>query len=236
LIYCEGIYKIYCTEVNINNSSVKYYLNNGDDKNEKPLIKCINNSCSTTEGFTGGYLDSEKKNLYYCESTTVCKIISKNASATPVYYLNNDVEKSEKPLIKCNNSDCITTKPPNVGFYNMNSNTNKLIDCNLIYCDLIYCDSSTCNLQNSSKYYLNDGDDKLKKPLIECGRRNCVPVKAPYIGYYINSLNVIKHWAFKKPMFKCLITRITTRASIQTSILNNISSFSNYAIESISIT
>ena len=29
---------------------------------------------------------------------------------------------------------------------------------------------------------------------------------------------VIKHWAFKKPMFKCLITRITTRASIQVSL------------------
>ncbi|OUM62362.1 hypothetical protein PIROE2DRAFT_61949 [Piromyces sp. E2] len=181
LIYCES--DTVCYEPSENTTTTpKYYLNNGGDKESKPLIKCDKNGCVIGVAFVGYFIDGENNSLIHCENSTVCSGISSNTTSVDYYYLNSGVDKSSKPLIKCVNSKC-TSMTASTGYY-LNSTNNGLINCK----STNSCEEVSKNNSNISKYYLHNGSDKNIKPLIKCNKNGCETIVAT-IGSYVNSAN-----------------------------------------------
>jgi len=180
LIYCESTNN--CNIITKNTSNIpNYYPNNGDDKNEKPIIECANSSCKTITASIGAYLNSGTNKIVYCKSTTACNEISINNSTTPEYYLNNKNDNA-KPLIECVSGKC-TTVDVSIGYY-LSGESN-----NLIYCeDNSSCNESNVNTSTTIKYFFNNGGDKNENPLIKCNKNEC-EITEITTGYYINGAN-----------------------------------------------
>jgi len=181
LIYCES--ETLCYEIPKNTSSVPYYyINNNDDKDNKPLIKCVEGKCVTEKASKGYLIDGQGIWLIHCSSSEVCNEVSKNTSLVSKYYLNNGVDKNTNPLIRCADSSCETI----IGFKGFYINSDNI---NLIYCESnTVCMEGEINTTYDSKYYINNGDDKNLKQIIKCVNSKCQTMEA-LMGYYVNSGN-----------------------------------------------
>jgi len=210
LIYCEssngsqvgrrsGQGTVTCSEKqsSLDANGSEYYLNGGEDKTTKQVIKCTysNDKCTCateecplkTEG-TEYYLNSgenkDTKQLIQCTFDTgdtyaTCKTESSSLEeAGTEYYLNGDEDRITKQLIKCTLSDGITCttessslKSEGIEYYvNGDKTTPQLIKCTFASnASYATCSSETSKLSsNGYEYYLNNGSDKGTKPLIKC--------------------------------------------------------------------
>jgi len=188
LFYCTNINT--CEKVDKNTSSTHiYYLNSSEDMDVKPLISCAKRSCETITASVGGYFTDSTNNLIYCESETVCYEVAKNPSTTPKYYINNNDDYENYPLIRCTNSNCKTIGASEG--YSMDGENIWVIHC---FVETVYMEKSTLckkvdkNQDIVSIYYLNNGIDKATNPLIQCAENECETIQAK-IGYYINTEN-----------------------------------------------
>ncbi|OUM60372.1 hypothetical protein PIROE2DRAFT_13878 [Piromyces sp. E2] len=180
VIYCES--ETFCYEVNNTSNINKYYLNGGNYDDSKPIIKCNKNSCTAVSGFKGYYIDGENNCLIHCENSTNCYLISKNTEKTSNYYINGGDDRDSKPLIVCNDGNCAATTV-SIGYY-VNS-----ADSILIYCKSpTSCNEVDISNLYTSKYYINNGDNKESNPLILCDNNSCITTIVS-VGYYLNGAN-----------------------------------------------
>ncbi|OUM68988.1 scaffoldin [Piromyces sp. E2] len=169
LMYCNIEYK--CTPYD---NPYQYYLNAGINyisnaqlsfsssaKNDKNLIYCNGKNCNTLISSTGYYLaglshvDIYPNRLIYCTDNNACnepRPISIVAS-----FINNGIDKYQKPLIYCDIDTC-KTQSINTGYF-LSENQNKLI----------YCETNSCKeIKATSGYYYYGGSQASKKYLIKC--------------------------------------------------------------------
>ncbi|ORX59849.1 scaffoldin [Piromyces finnis] len=125
-----------CAEVSIN--SIKrnehYYINNGGDNVQKPLIQCKNKSCLTVGASEGYYITNDSSNLINCENASSCSVIS----ASVGFYNTAVTVDSGKKIIECSNLATVTCelKDANVGYY-VAKTSNVLINCNSTPCKAV---------------------------------------------------------------------------------------------------
>jgi len=179
LMYCEK--ENVCNEIATNVSSTsKYYFNNDENNDKKPIIKCSKGTCQTIAAPVGYIINGHNNDLIYCESSSVCKSIERSTLSTYEFYLNSGDDKSSKALIKCNYNGCATTIP-SIGYYLDG-------EYNLIYCESKTLCSKVTEINSSSlMYYLSNGNIGIK-PLIKCVQGKCNMIKAS-TGYYLNGAN-----------------------------------------------
>jgi len=148
-------------------SSTGYVLNGGADKYDKPLIYCSpTNKCDTVEAETGGYYIYKNTNsLIYCNNVHSCSLLDE---AEEGYYLNNQRDKTSKPLISCSESTCDSWTPTKTGYFLDQSTYN-----NNKYSGLIYCVATNAceSVSFTPGFYINSGS--LNDEIIEC-QTSCV--------------------------------------------------------------
>ena len=162
-----------CTESEISSSYV-YYLNNGIDKEEKPLIECSNDRCSTkkTESsdvyYIHGGSNGLTKVLIHCtrsmnESSNECK----TSVTTDDTIIHNDKDSSLScSKLKCEYND-LTTLVSNdakeVFYINgnyKNDKENYLIRCYKLSDENSGCEAySNSNIDNKAEYYIYGSAD-----------------------------------------------------------------------------
>eukprot|EP00833_Pecoramyces_ruminatium_P012636 jgi/Orpsp1_1/1186668/evm.model.d7180000052418.1 len=196
--------------VTVKNGSVegemKYYINKAGNKNTKRLIECKDNKeCTTVYGDNGYYVYGGDVGVIRCIDED-CKIIKINEYDTKLF-VNKGRDKDSKPLIECIKNKCSTSTASFVG-YQITDDDGILIECisktrcneisdpigyyllsdgnGVIKCENDHCYRTFIGVYEI-EYYINNGDDKNKKPIILCINKTCLTTKAPAIGYYLNS-------------------------------------------------
>jgi len=160
-----------------------------NEQNLCNLYKCDNEGTCEIKNITGYAVFNSDGILLKCTSGKCLKVDSPKTG----YYLNNNDDKNSHPLIYCsgNEDECSSvTASPN-GYY-IHAESNGLPDA-LINCDSGCRVDSTITIEDSAyRYYLNNGNDKESKRLIQCSNSSCSTISAS-TGYYLNSgKNLIK--------------------------------------------
>ena len=125
-----------CEEVS--SSAIKksehFYINNGGDNIQKPLIRCKNKSCASSSASDGYFITNESNNLISCENGANCSVITASAG----YYNAAVSVDTGKKVIECSNLATVTCelKDANVGYY-VAKTSNVLINCNVTPCKAI---------------------------------------------------------------------------------------------------
>ncbi|OUM63773.1 hypothetical protein PIROE2DRAFT_20628 [Piromyces sp. E2] len=125
-----------CDEISM--GSIKktehFYINNGGDNIQKPLIRCKNKSCTTTSASDGYFITNESNNLINCVNGANCSIVSASAG----YYNAAVTVDTGKKIIECSNLATINCelKDASVGYY-VAKTSNVLINCNVTPCKAI---------------------------------------------------------------------------------------------------
>jgi hypothetical protein len=147
--------------------SVGYFVNGGANRYDKPLIYCDStNGCGYENGETGGYYIFQylsSNSLIHCTTEYSCSIAY--IEADEGYYINNQNDKQEKPLIECSDASCLPTELTTLGTgYFLDQSTYS----NNKYYGLIYCESlNSCNTVDVIPgYYIDTGSSD--NNIIEC--------------------------------------------------------------------
>ena len=195
LINCDSGCKIDNT-ITVEDSTYRYYLNNGNDKESKRLIQCSNSSCSTISASKGYYLNSGKI-LIKCNEVNSCDIPSEISvsNGSFKYFINNGEDKdneTKKLLIECSSSSCSTKEASNNDGYYLHGDSTNLSKA-LIHCTSISnCDGNPIDVNvnvNNYIYYINNGSDNTTNKLIECSKseNKCLTkIAASTYGYYLH--------------------------------------------------
>jgi len=195
-----------------------YYLDESSKSSNgySKVIYCSNTTSCTSTTISNGYVinGSNKKALINCSGNN-CNSISGSESNKTKYYLNvSTYDKTNNPLINCDNgNDCVTTSG-GTGYYYLDESSkssngySKVIYCsgaksctsttinngyiingankvNLIKCSDNNCNSIVGSVSNKTKYYLNESTyDKSSKPLILCNNGAICETKVGVEGSY----------------------------------------------------
>jgi len=97
VIYCQvsKSTKLECKDIN-SSISTKYYINEGADKINNGLIRCMNNQCSGISVNNGYYFSDNPSQLIYCTNSSNCSMVD----AVDGYYFLSDIGNDQK-IIKC---------------------------------------------------------------------------------------------------------------------------------------
>jgi hypothetical protein len=151
-----------------------YYF---DEANEKGY-QCNESEISLIDE-AGFYVDSSyvvNKNLtpsiLKCEDNGRCV----RYTPTNTYFLNSGADNTTKALIYCSSNSC-KTQEATVGYYRAEFG----------HSGVIVCTSSTmCKISSLRyNYYLNNGEDRVTKPIIACNKSVHCETKKAYVGYYL---------------------------------------------------
>lgn len=148
-----------------------------DEINNKGY-QCDGNEMSpiSEEGF---YVDSSyivdkysTPGVLHCQDTGDCI----RYTPTNTYFLNAGTDNNVKALIYCSNTSC-NTQPGSIGYYRAEFGKSGVIVCT---------SSTSCSLSVLNyNYYINAGEDKYNKPIIDCSKNNSCETKKGTPGYYL---------------------------------------------------
>jgi len=138
-----------------------YYLNNGNNKNQKALIKCKGRTCSTTAASDGYFITNDSSTLILCENAISCSTVSASAG----FYNAAVTIDTGKKIIECTALATINCelKDASVGYYVAKTN-NILINCNVTPCKAITVTngiyrSATTQIISSKRDTIPDEDE-----------------------------------------------------------------------------
>jgi len=187
LYVCTSKTKL-CVEKSICSANT-YLLDNINDV----AYYCNESNVLTSVTSPGYYVDNSRSNI----STYVIKCSGNNkdfhceyVSSPKNYYINAGYNKANAPLIYCDATNCVTLVA-DIGNYlsgEIINGSNGIIKCSsATSCSVI------SNVNSSDHYYINNGNDKISKALINCYNRVCTTI-SPSIGNYItdDSSNLIR--------------------------------------------
>ncbi|ORX84090.1 scaffoldin [Anaeromyces robustus] len=199
--------------------SESYYINSGQDKNKKALIKCVNGKCQSINANNGYYINDKSDELIYCDSGNNCSIIK---ASSGFYYTNNDTDGIKK-IIECTTKTNVSCekKKANNGYYISNT-SNILIDCMSDKCKTIYAtngifrSATTTTTTTTTMNYkkrnssIHERDTQVVYNIISCTNTGCHQLSA-------SELAAIPVCTFERN--KCFIT---TKYSINPSAVSSI--------------
>ncbi|ORY58926.1 scaffoldin, partial [Neocallimastix californiae] len=151
-----------------------YYF---DEANEKGY-QCNESEISLIDE-AGFYVDSSyvvnkslTPSILKCEDNGRCV----RYTPTNTYFLNSGADNTTKALIYCSSNSC-KTQEATVGYYRAEFG----------HSGVIVCTSSTmCKISSLRyNYYLNNGEDRVTKPIIACNKSIHCETKKAYVGYYL---------------------------------------------------
>jgi len=185
LIICDSSKCNIDNTVTVEDSTYRYYLNNGKDNINKKLIECSSDSCSTVSASTGYYLNSGN-NLIKCNGENSCESPSEINFNNGLfsYFINNGKDKDNKKLIECSKSEnnCLTKIVASTGYYINSDNT--AIAC---------IKDQECEEVTYDNYMINNCEDKYLGKIVNQSENiflcSSVDIDKSKPGLYISSVN-----------------------------------------------
>lgn len=178
-----------------------YYMSSHKDNEEKPLIKCDDNDCTTIASSESYYINNiniDDSYLIKCDDKNNCSESYINGYSINYkkkeneedtiqnyyyYYYKYQNEEGKKSIIQCDNDSedykykCFLLSSP-FGYYLSSDTYDYTVNA-------IKCDGNSCETMKKEENYLLSNFNN--NSLLECDGYYCEFIDNPNPGYYINS-------------------------------------------------